>query len=78
MLFRSDNTIAFDIEGEGRMIGLDNGDPRSHEDFKAKQRKAFNGLCLAIVQSTARAGEIRLTASSPSLEPASLTLMSKG
>jgi beta-galactosidase len=71
------NSIAFDLEGEGKIVGVDNGDPRSHEDFKAKQRRAFNGMCLAIVQSTAKAGPIRITASSPSLAPDTLTILSK-
>ena len=73
----ADNPIAFAIEGEGRIIGLDNGDPRSHEDFKATSRKAFSGMCLAIVQSTTRSGQIRLMASSPSLQPDTLNLLSK-
>jgi beta-galactosidase len=73
----ADNLVTFSIEGEGKLVGVDNGDPRSHEDFKAKQRKAFNGLCLAIVQSTAAAGPIRITASSPSLMPDTLKLQSK-
>jgi hypothetical protein len=38
---------------------------------------AFNGLCLAIVQSTAKGGPIRITASSPSLRPDTLTIVSK-
>jgi beta-galactosidase len=45
------NEISFDIQGEGTLIGLDNGNPVSHEDFKSTRRKAFNGLCLASVQS---------------------------
>lgn len=49
------NDIAFTVEGEGKLIGVDNGDPASHEDDKANHRTAFNGLCLAIVQSTATA-----------------------
>jgi len=73
----ADNLIAFEIQGEGRLIGVDNGDPRSHEEFKAKQRKAFNGLCLAIVQSTAKAGPIRIAATSASLRPDALTIQSK-
>ena len=73
----ADNLVTFGIEGEGSLVGVDNGDPRSHEDFKAKQRKAFNGLCLAIVRSTATAGPIRITASSPSLMPGTLKLQSK-
>jgi beta-galactosidase len=74
----AENLITFGIEGEGKIAGVDNGDPRSHEGFKARERKAFNGLCLAIVQSAARTGQIRFTASSPSLQADTLTILSKG
>jgi beta-galactosidase len=70
----ADNPITFAVAGEAKLIGVDNGDPASHEDYKATVRKAFNGLCLAVVQTTARAGIIRVTASSPGLEPATATL----
>ncbi|HMD87281.1 MAG TPA: glycoside hydrolase family 2 TIM barrel-domain containing protein [Terriglobia bacterium] len=73
----ANNEITFDIQGDGRLIGVDNGDPQSHEDYKSNHRMAFNGLCLAIVQSTARAGQVRITASSPSLQPDTLTILSK-
>lgn len=62
------NEIAFLIKGDGNLIGADNGDPQSHEDYKSDRRKAFNGMCLAIVQSTGRQGNIEVTATSPGLE----------
>jgi beta-galactosidase len=65
------------VEGEGRLIGLDNGDPQSHEDYKAARRKAFNGMCLAIVQSTGKSGRIRVTANSSGLQPANLTISTR-
>jgi beta-galactosidase len=71
------NDIVFEVLGEGKLIGVDNGDPLSHEDYKASRRKAFNGLCLAIVQSTAVAGNIGITASSPALRSDSITLTAK-
>jgi beta-galactosidase len=72
------NEVAFEIEGEGKIIGLDNGDPLSHEDYRSPRRKAFNGLCLAIVQSTGKPGQIRVTASSPGLKAGSVTVATKG
>src|ERR1039458_600600 len=48
------NEVAFELQGEGRILGLDSGDPQSHEDYQSARRKAFNGLCLAIVQSTGK------------------------
>jgi beta-galactosidase len=73
----ADNEVAFEIQGEGKIIGLDNGNPVSHEDFKGKRRKAFNGLCLAIVQSTAKAGRIQLTATSRGLKSSSVVITTK-
>jgi beta-galactosidase len=70
----ANNEITFEVLGEGRLIGVDNGDPFSHEDYKGNKRKVFNGLCLAIIQSTARAGNIKITASSPGLRTGTATL----
>jgi beta-galactosidase len=74
----ADNEVAFRIEGAGRIIGLDNGNPLSHEDFKSDHRTAFNGLCLAIVQSTAQAGRIQLIATSPGLRSGSVAITASG
>jgi hypothetical protein len=65
-------------EGPGAIAGVDNGDPTSHEPFKATKRKAFHGLCLAVVKAARTPGEIRLTATSPGLEsqPAAITTVS--
>lgn len=72
----ADSAVSFSVEGEGRLIGVDNGDPMSHESYQAGRRRAFHGLCLALVQTTARGGEIRIQASSPGLQGAALRLTS--
>jgi beta-galactosidase len=72
----ADNQVTFNIQGEGKMIGVDNGNPLSHEDFKSNRRKAFNGLCLAIVQSTGKPGPIQITVTSPELTSSTLTITS--
>jgi beta-galactosidase len=64
--------VALEIEGKGRPIGLDNGHMRGRQDYKGRTRRAYNGMCLVNVQSTAREGKIRVTAASPGLQPASL------
>jgi hypothetical protein len=50
------------------------GDACSPEPDQASQRKAFNGLCMVIVQAGREVDSIRLTATSPGLEPASATI----
>ena len=64
----ADNPVTFEITGEGSLIGVDNGNPASHESFQVRERKAFNGLCLGIVKSTGTSGKIRVKVSSPGLK----------
>jgi beta-galactosidase len=58
----ADNLLKFSIEGPGVVAGVDNGQQTNLEPFRASQHKAFNGLCLAIVQSKASAGVITISA----------------
>ena len=73
----AESEIAFEVEGDGLLLGLDNGDPRSHEDYRSTRRKAFHGLCLAVIQSTARPGQIHITASCASFVPATTIIVTK-
>lgn len=70
----ADNLINFEIQGEGVMAGVDNGLQTSHEPFRSDYKKAFNGMCLAVVQSKEKTGKISLKATSEGLEPASVTI----
>jgi beta-galactosidase len=70
----ADNLVKFNIKGAGIIAGVDNGNPVSHEYFKARVRKAFHSLCLAVVQSRRERGAIRLTAESEGLEAAEIVI----
>ncbi len=70
------NLVNFKVDGEGFVAGVDNGYQASTEPFKANYRKAFNGMCLLIVQSTEKAGSIKVTASSDGLETTQIELKS--
>lgn len=63
----ANNRIDFSVSGNGRIVGVGNGNIASHEPNKVSYRKAYNGLCVVIVQSTREAGEIFITATSPDL-----------
>ena len=69
--------VTFQIKGPAFIAGVDNGDPVSHEPFKAHQREAFRGLCLAILQSTTKKGEVVLTASAPGLLSSSIVIRTR-
>lgn len=66
----ADNSLTLEVTTPGRLIGTDNGDPLSHESYQAHTRKLYNGMALALVQSTANTGLIRVTVRSGDLRPA--------
>ena len=75
----ADNLISFKVEGEGKLIGVGNGDPNCQQSDKEPKRSLFNGLAQVIVQSTKQAGEIRFEAvkegwDGPELTPAKLVI----
>jgi beta-galactosidase len=70
----ANDAISFELSGSGSIIGVDNGQPDSHESYQARERRAFNGLALVLIQSAASAGDIVLRASAPSLAGARIDL----
>ena len=82
----ANNEIAFILNGPGRIIGVGNGDPASHDPEQFVKtisnqgsgwtRKAFNGLAQIIIKTTTQPGEITLTANSGGMVPAVLNMSS--
>ena len=70
---KASDLITFTVSGPGEVIGVGNGNPNSHEADKASQRKAFNGLCSAIVQARGK-GSITVTASGAGLATGQVVL----
>ena len=56
------NKITFKVTGEGKFLGLGNGDPNCQESDKEPERSLFNGLAQVIVQSTRTPGTITVEA----------------
>lgn len=68
------NMIEFSITGPARIIGLGNGNPNCHEPEKGNKRSLFNGLAQVIIQATEGSGEVTLTAITPGMKQATLTI----
>jgi beta-galactosidase len=72
------NLINFEILGAGKIIGVGNGDPSSHEadvcTTPTAKRSVFNGLAQVIVQANKDAGDIQLTAQADGLTATTLTI----
>lgn len=67
----ANNEVIFNVSGNGKIVGVDNGDASSHERYKDTngiwKRKAFSGKAIVLVQSTKDAGSFTLNASSDGL-----------
>jgi len=64
---QADHLVRFSVEGSGFLRAVDNGNPASTEPFQAEFRKAFNGKCVAIIQSNGKIGKIFIRAESQGL-----------
>ncbi len=70
----TDNLVTFKVSGEGKLIGVGNGDPTDQTSDKGSARKAFSGYCMAVVQSTKTGGNLTVEASSPGLTSATVSI----
>jgi len=74
----AENFITFEVEGDGKIIGVGNGNPSSHEPDKILEgnyyRKLFNGKCQVILQSTSTPGNIRIRAMADQLRTAEVLI----
>ncbi len=70
------NRIKVEVLGEGRLVGLDNGDSTDYDQYKSNNRKMFSGKLLAIISSTLNSGDIIVTVSGIGLNTASIKIKS--
>ena len=71
------NSVTFAVSGPGKIAGVDNGDAADTTSYVSPTRKAFSGKALAIVQSTASAGQITVTATSSGLTQGTVSAAAK-
>lgn len=75
------NQLYFSVSGNGKIVGVDNGDASSWERYKDTdgvwKRKAFNGKALVIVQSTEEEGSFTLTVSGTGLAKTTETVYTR-
>ena len=64
------NRVRVEVEGAGRLVGLDNGDSTDYDPYKGKSRRLFSGRLMAVIAATLEPGDLRMTVTSPGLEPA--------
>ncbi|UII24036.1 glycoside hydrolase family 2 TIM barrel-domain containing protein [Fulvivirga ligni] len=70
----ADNQLNFKVSGAGSFRAVCNGDATSLEIFHQPTMKAFNGKLVVLVQSSRKAGDIKLTVSGKGLKKAEYSL----
>jgi beta-galactosidase len=73
----AENQIQFEIEGDAKIVGVDNGNPISHEPMKGSTIKAFSGKCLVVVQAGEKAGQVVLTSNAEGLKESKINIQLK-
>ena len=78
------NMLTFRLQGEGRILGVGNGDPSylgedhpKDSDCHEFQIPAFNGLAQVLIQSSQKPSVLTLTASSERLKAAAVTIQTE-
>ena len=67
------NRMFIELEGPGRLVGLDNGDSTDYDQYKTNSRKLFSGKLMAVIASTTEAGEVKIKVSSNGLSTETLS-----
>jgi beta-galactosidase len=70
----ADDLITFKVSGAGTVAAVDSADNNSHESYQAATRRAYNGICFAMLKANADKGKITLTVTAPSLKSSSIAV----
>ena len=66
--------ITFKTDGAGFLAAVDSADINSTESYRGTTRRAFQGLCYAMLKANVNNGKIMLTATAPNLKGASVSI----
>ena len=70
----AEDRVTFKVEGNGELVGVDNGSAPDHDSYKGDNKRALSGKVLAIVRATKEAGEFTVTASADGLKSSKVTV----
>jgi beta-galactosidase len=60
----SEAFVQFEIEGNGSLQAVGNGNPKDMKSFRQPGVNAYRGKCMVIIRAGEESGEIRVTARS--------------
>jgi beta-galactosidase len=72
-----DIMVKFEVTGNGMVAGVGSGNPSDMSSFQQPMKKAYQGICLAIIRPETIPGKIRVRASAEGLKEASVVITSE-
>ena len=72
-----DILVNFAITGNGKVAGVGSGNPVDMSSFQQPRKKAYQGICLAIIRPDTTPGIISLSATAEGLKEASIVITTK-
>lgn len=76
-VFDANQNLTFEVEGNARIVAVDNGDLTSEELHVGNQRRLFQGSALVILRAGQHPGQVVLKASTSGLKTARINLQTK-
>jgi beta-galactosidase len=74
----ADNIVVnFVVTGNGKVAGVGSGNPSDMSSFQQPRKKAYQGICLAIIRPETTPGKISVKATAEGLQEASLVITAK-
>ena len=67
-VWSANQQLTFEVDGDAKIVGVDNGDITSEELTVGNTRRMFNGSALVILRAGKNAGKVQLKVSSPDLK----------
>ncbi|ARV16959.1 glycosyl hydrolase family 2 [Polaribacter sp. SA4-12] len=77
LIIDADKEVTFNVSGEATNIGIDNGWEMNVQSHKTNKTVTYQGKAILIIQSTKKAGNIKVTAKNKNAISATITLNSK-
>jgi len=72
-----DIVVNFEVTGNGEVAGVGSGNPRDMSSFQQPGKKAYQGICLAIIRPETTPGKISVRATADGLKESSLVITAK-
>jgi beta-galactosidase len=72
-----DIMVNFEVTGNGKVAGTGSGNPRDMSGFQQPMKKAYQGICLAIIRPEKARGKIRVRATADGLKDANIIITAR-